>query len=407
MAIVGLIVQNHNGNVLFQNVREYLSHEKANIASKAFIDQITSYDDAFISRGTTSHLTGSIVVLNMYRIYYMILNEIYILAISQANDNPYEGALYLARAKRVLLAVSKELTEVQIQRKYSEVYFALERVLFGEDGVEVLTQRLSDVQPHSISNRIDGHQDELSPHQGSLTQSGGAVSGGGLASGGLVHGLIGSSNASTGGLTPGSGVSVGGPSASSTAYLLATASSRRAMHYPRPTKISTTHLPKSSGAAPVRPPATHRRRPVVSAPTASCLPCVTPPLTRRPIGGGQVAIDGSGSSSPSEQLPETTGRKYSISHVTTKRSTPVTNTNTPNSNSDDAASSTSPLVSSPKTSSFIDPMKPDTSANQSSPSGGGGSGGDDSNSAKDSSSTTTRRDHHSSVSIPIKSKIII
>eukprot|EP01132_Coremiostelium_polycephalum_P004108 gene4108-5140_t len=152
MAIVGLVVQQHDGTILFQNVREYLSPEKANLAAKAFKNQISSYDNAFISRGSTNHLSGSIVVLNMYRIHYMILNEIFILAIAQANDNPYEGAIYLARAKRVLISVSKDIILNQLNKKNTEIYFALERVLFGEDGVEVLSQRVSEVQPHIISN---------------------------------------------------------------------------------------------------------------------------------------------------------------------------------------------------------------------------------------------------------------
>ncbi|EFA78315.1 myotubularin-related protein [Heterostelium album PN500] len=156
MTIVGLVVQQHNGNILFQNVREYLSPEKANLASKAFLNQISAYDNAFITKGSTSHLSGSIVVMNMYRVYYMILNELFILAIAHANDNPYEGALYLARVKRLLLTAAKELNEVQLQKKYNEIYFGMERILFGEDGCDVLTQRLSEVAPHVMSAESAG-----------------------------------------------------------------------------------------------------------------------------------------------------------------------------------------------------------------------------------------------------------
>ncbi|KAN0015974.1 hypothetical protein ACTFIU_005924 [Dictyostelium citrinum] len=148
MTIVGLVIQQHDGTILFQNVREYLSLDKAHLAAKAFKNQISSYDENFITKGSISHLTGSVVVLNMYRVYYMILNELFILAISQANDNPFEGSIYLARAKRVLWSVSKDFTTTQINKKYTEIYFALERVLFGEDGVEVLSQKISEVSPH-------------------------------------------------------------------------------------------------------------------------------------------------------------------------------------------------------------------------------------------------------------------
>ncbi|GAM28837.1 hypothetical protein SAMD00019534_120130 [Acytostelium subglobosum LB1] len=152
MTIVGLMVQLHNGNVIFQQVREYLSHEKAYLVSRAFINQISSYDNAFISRGSTSHLTGSIVVMNMYRVYYMILSEVFILAISHANDNPYEGSLYLARTKRLLTTYAKEINEAQMTRKYNEIYFGMERVLFGEDASELHTSKLTEMQPHYMES---------------------------------------------------------------------------------------------------------------------------------------------------------------------------------------------------------------------------------------------------------------
>eukprot|EP01133_Synstelium_polycarpum_P006738 gene6738-7832_t len=81
----------------------------------------------------------------------MILSEVFVLAISHANDNPYEGALYLARAKRVLLSATKEISEASLLKRSNEIYFALERVLFGEDGVEVLSQRLLDSSPHYVA----------------------------------------------------------------------------------------------------------------------------------------------------------------------------------------------------------------------------------------------------------------
>ncbi|KAF2071997.1 hypothetical protein CYY_006686 [Polysphondylium violaceum] len=163
MTISGIVIQQHDGTILFSNVREYLSPDKALLAAKAFKNHISLNDDHFITKGSTNHLTGSIVVLNMYRVHYMILNDIFILAISQANDNPYEGSVYLVRVKRVLWTVSKELLIHNIMKKYTEVYFALERVLFGEDGVDVLTQRINEIQPHFTQSTQPTTQNLIAP----------------------------------------------------------------------------------------------------------------------------------------------------------------------------------------------------------------------------------------------------
>jgi len=163
MTISGIVIQQHDGTILFSNVREYLSPDKALLAAKAFKNHISLNDDSFISKGSTTHLTGSIVVLNMYRVHYMILNDIFILAISQANDNPYEGSVYLVRVKRVLWTASKELLVHNIMKKYTEVYFALERVLFGEDGVDVLTQRINEMQPHFTQSTQPTTQNLIAP----------------------------------------------------------------------------------------------------------------------------------------------------------------------------------------------------------------------------------------------------
>jgi len=95
-----------------------------------------------------------------YRANYTTLGDVSMAAISPVESNPFDGSVCLRRMKRVLVAACKNgtdglVTSKELQKGYGEVFFALERVLDGEEGVTTFASKLQEVQPHSIENPIE------------------------------------------------------------------------------------------------------------------------------------------------------------------------------------------------------------------------------------------------------------
>jgi len=101
--------------------------------------------------GELNEISGS------YRAHYDVLGDVAVAAIASILTNPFEASLCLRRTKRVLVAACKTgpdglVTSKELQKPYGEVFFALERVLDGDEGVGTFSARLQDVQPHIAEN---------------------------------------------------------------------------------------------------------------------------------------------------------------------------------------------------------------------------------------------------------------
>jgi len=101
--------------------------------------------------GDLNEISGS------YRAHYDVLGDVAVATIASIQTNPFEASLCLRRTKRVLVAACKTgpdvlVTSKELQKSYGEVFFALERVLDGDEGMGTFSARLQDVQPHITDN---------------------------------------------------------------------------------------------------------------------------------------------------------------------------------------------------------------------------------------------------------------
>jgi len=157
MVCVGLIIQQVvDGKNLFLNLCYYLSMNKALLISKCFSQEIKKIknDDLQTGTRTTSvpnYRFGSIIALNQYRVQFQLLNEVYIMAVNSVEDNPFELDFYVQKMKSLLISICKglDVTTNAISRRYGEIFFALEKVVQGEDGSDVLNQKALEISPNS------------------------------------------------------------------------------------------------------------------------------------------------------------------------------------------------------------------------------------------------------------------
>ncbi|KAL6046306.1 hypothetical protein QOT17_022275 [Balamuthia mandrillaris] len=105
-----------------------------------------------------------------YQVHYCAIGEVFILVISMVHANPFAGSACLLRVKSALASVCRgtEVTTLQLSKRYGEILFALERILEGGDGLDLLQQKLSDIQPHAMLTQraydslIPGHKEAWS-----------------------------------------------------------------------------------------------------------------------------------------------------------------------------------------------------------------------------------------------------
>jgi len=92
---------------------------------------------------------GTFILNDHYRVQYFLLNEIYIAIFFPKDGNPFLGELPLKKTQELLVRVCKgvEVTATQIEKKYAEIYLALNNILDGTDvTVDITTvSRLSDI----------------------------------------------------------------------------------------------------------------------------------------------------------------------------------------------------------------------------------------------------------------------
>jgi len=98
--------------------------------------------------------SGTITIFNQYTVGYSLINEIYIMAVSHVRDNPFDTLPWINKVKKILVTVCKgtEINAARLMKSWGEIFFALERTMSGEDGTEILSQKLADVSPFTFTN---------------------------------------------------------------------------------------------------------------------------------------------------------------------------------------------------------------------------------------------------------------
>lgn len=117
----------------------------------------------------TAYKHGSVLLLQQYRIDYQLHHEVYAAAVTLDEDSPFEASTALNRVRaygssarllrsspRLLIASAKglEITVAAVQRRQTELMFSLDRVLQGDDGLEMLSQKPSELAPNANAQRV-------------------------------------------------------------------------------------------------------------------------------------------------------------------------------------------------------------------------------------------------------------
>eukprot|EP00026_Physarum_polycephalum_P018965 Phypoly_transcript_20769.p1 GENE.Phypoly_transcript_20769~~Phypoly_transcript_20769.p1 ORF type:complete len:215 (+),score=12.41 Phypoly_transcript_20769:71-646(+) len=120
--------------------------------------------------------SGSAILHQQYRVLYSLVSDVYVLIFLCENTDPYHFVPMLTRAKKALISACKgtDVSASQLTRKFTEVYFSLERVLHGDDASEPASQKIMEFTPFApgpptIGFNINGKIfDEGIPFRGPL-----------------------------------------------------------------------------------------------------------------------------------------------------------------------------------------------------------------------------------------------
>ena len=122
---------------------------------------------------SASNFKSGCIELHQYRVEYLLQHEVYLSVLNHVEDSPLVAKSYLDRMRRyrpvlltsssqssgsLLLAVCKgpETTPAQLQRRSVELLFAFERVLQGDDAVEILNQKPLELSPNAgVPSAVD------------------------------------------------------------------------------------------------------------------------------------------------------------------------------------------------------------------------------------------------------------
>eukprot|EP01104_Vermistella_antarctica_P016105 TRINITY_DN5425_c0_g1_i1.p1 TRINITY_DN5425_c0_g1~~TRINITY_DN5425_c0_g1_i1.p1 ORF type:complete len:497 (+),score=149.08 TRINITY_DN5425_c0_g1_i1:265-1755(+) len=153
--VLALFVQQLDGNNIILLTKSQLGMDRAVHISHAFSRDIAAA--RAISRNFGR--IACIVVLKHFRIHYELVNEVFLACVTRVDHNPFDGRQMLDCARLTLTTVCKgmEVTVSKIQKMYLEVYFAMERILYGDNGLDVLSQKLMDIAPHAAITGILNH----------------------------------------------------------------------------------------------------------------------------------------------------------------------------------------------------------------------------------------------------------
>ena len=81
------------------------------------------------------------------------------MAVLRAADNPFAASACIERMTRLLEAAvrggSADINSAALCKRFTDVYFGLERVLDGMEGKLVLQQRLTEIAPHAAEPGVD------------------------------------------------------------------------------------------------------------------------------------------------------------------------------------------------------------------------------------------------------------
>eukprot|EP01102_Stenamoeba_stenopodia_P015765 TRINITY_DN5421_c0_g1_i1.p1 TRINITY_DN5421_c0_g1~~TRINITY_DN5421_c0_g1_i1.p1 ORF type:complete len:335 (+),score=49.13 TRINITY_DN5421_c0_g1_i1:261-1265(+) len=141
--ILSLIILPSSGEglPLFSHTRYLFSPHKATQLAEAFRVLMRT-----IGKGANPH-KGTVVLLKYYLTSYLLLNEFYILTVQPNNGNPFTDRSLLKRTRAYLLSFCKgEVTTAKLMKSYSEVFMALEKLVFEE--------------LHSIDSRIQNTEND-------------------------------------------------------------------------------------------------------------------------------------------------------------------------------------------------------------------------------------------------------
>jgi len=151
MVVVALAIQQLDGVNIFLLTKSYLSMSHGISISQAFASKIVKIRKADFARTSgprtlePHYRSGAFIVCHQYRVQYALLNEVYLLAFTHREDNPFESELSIKRTKSLLCSLCKgiDVTILHICKKITEIYFALEKILDGDDAVD-LNQKISE-----------------------------------------------------------------------------------------------------------------------------------------------------------------------------------------------------------------------------------------------------------------------
>ncbi|KAK2996637.1 hypothetical protein RJ639_025049 [Escallonia herrerae] len=176
MSCLALSLQPTNGSDILLQTREWFPPPRALVALSAFRQtrlafaagkhhQPSSSEDGDSSLGddplaaSSGQLLVVIVIAHLYRVVYRLVNSIYVLGITTADDdcvnNVFECISIVNQAVSVIVTACRgvDVTPEKLSRKYAEIYMALDIVLRGVSNIR-LAAMLASMHGEGIAKMV-------------------------------------------------------------------------------------------------------------------------------------------------------------------------------------------------------------------------------------------------------------
>lgn len=158
------VVQSSNGAVLFLVTSKHMGTIRAARALKSFATEIAVIRKREFAKvdglAAPAYRDGCIETTD-YRLAYTLLHDVHLVIVSHSDDNPFVHVPLLKEGKKILTTAAGGIavTPTKLQKTQSEIHLALLRLLLGDKGSEVVTQKLLEISPfHNNEKAPEGSE---------------------------------------------------------------------------------------------------------------------------------------------------------------------------------------------------------------------------------------------------------
>jgi hypothetical protein len=147
MGVLCLFVQEQRSKInLFLHSNDELSPYQTLLISKHFSKYIQKITDA----------RGDVVLLNRFRAMFLLLNEVYVVAVCYSSDYPFDALRCISHAKKLLFETCKsvEVTASTVFRKYGQVMLAFEELLHENNTFKDPSKAMEIVSKNKLSDTV-------------------------------------------------------------------------------------------------------------------------------------------------------------------------------------------------------------------------------------------------------------